>query len=420
MKTTMTTGKGFSLSRMIGTKVFLNDKKIGKLADLIIYETEKVPEVSHFVVARPFGYPTLYIPSERVENIEKKEILISIDALENYEKEPKGTNIFLRNHILDKKVLDLDDNEVEVVYDVKLILRNNRLYASDVDISKYALLKRLGLKKLAKFIYNMANKIDKETISWTYIQHLPEHISSFKGDVKLKVLKEKLSEIHPVDLADILEELDPEQRVALFSELETEHASDTLEEIEPPVQRVLISSITKERAAELIDEMTPAQAADILAVLPNPDADNILKLLDEENAHKIQYLLDKHDENISNFATSEFIKLPQIAIVGDVLDNFRTIAKDKDEVMYIYIIDMQDKLLGVIDLKELLQANPEDKLEDVMITHVISLSQESTLSEAAKLFARYSFRSIPITDDNEIILGVIPYRDVMNLKHRFI
>ena len=327
--------------------------------------------------------------------------------------------MLLNDHVLDKKVLDMDDNEIDVVYDVKLVLRNRILYVTDVDFSRYALLKRLGLKPLVRLLGN-SDLLKKETLSWSYVQPLPENIGIFKGNVKLNVLKDKLPEIHPVDLADILEELNEEQRLAIFNELETEHASDTLEEIEPRVQRELISSLKKERAAELINDMTPAQAADILAVLPASDADDILKLIDQENAQKIQYMMDKHEENIINFSTSRFIKLPPRTQVSQVLLQFREIARDKDEIMYLYIVDEKETLVGVVDLKEVLQAKVDAKLEDIMTTSVISLNPENTLIEASEMFSRYGFRAIPVTDDHDGILGVVPYRDIMNLKHRFV
>lgn len=420
IKTQNKTESVFFLSDIIHRKIVLNGKKIGRLSDIIIFETEKLPEVTHIIVHRPFGHASLLIPWKKVAQIKNNEIIIDIDDIEKYAREPRESQILLKDHILDKKVLDLDGNEVEVVYDVKLALRNSKLYVTDVDSSKYGLLRRMGLKGIANFIYNLADKIKTDTIPWTYIQPLPEQISSFKGNVKLKVLKDKLSDIHPVDLADILEELDHEQRLAIFNELDTEQASDTLEEIEPRVQRDLISSIKKERAAELINDMTPAQAADILAILPASDSDDLLKLIDKDIAKKIEFIIDKHDEKILNFATSHFLKfLPDITI-KQALDEFHRIAKDKDVIMYLYIVDSHDKLLGVVDIRELLQARPEDHLENIMITHVISLNPENTLVEASEMFSRYSFRAIPIIDENDIILGIIPYRDIMNLKHRFI
>jgi magnesium transporter len=410
----------FFLSDIIGTKVVLNNKKIGKLQDIVILEGEKMPEVTHLIVSRSFGYQSLLIPWKNVEKIDNSEIVINIDNIEKYEREPLESQVLLKDHILDKKVIDMDDNDVEVVYDVKLVLRNNVLYITEVDSSKYGLLRRMGLKWLANFIYSLADKIRSETIPWTYVQPLPEQIGSFKGNVKLKILKEKLPDIHPVDLADILEELDPDQRLAIFSELDIEHASDTLEEVEPRIQRDLISSIPKEKTAELINDMTPGQAADILAVLPASEADDILKLLDKESAEKIEFIIDKQDEKILNYATSHFFKFSPDTIVKQALEEFHNSAKDKDVIMYIYIVDGQDKLEGIADIRELLQAEQEDSLKGIMTTNVMTLNPENTLIEASRMFSRYLFRAIPIVDEEEKILGVVPYRDIMNLKHRFV
>ena len=416
-------GYSFFLSDIIGRKVLFNNKKIGKLQDIAIFETETIPEVTHFIVGRAFGYQALMIPWKKVIEITHDEIIIDIEDLERYEKEPVESQVLLKDHILDKKVLDMDDNELEVVYDVKLVMRNNKLYVTEVDSSKYGFLKRLGLKGLVNFIYSLADKIKTDTIPWTLVQPLPENISSFKGNVKLKVLKEKLLEIHPADLADILEELEPDQRLALFSELDTEHASDTLEEIEPRVQRDLISSLDKQKTVELINDMTPGQAADILAVLPADEADDILNLIaqqDKETAQKIELILDKQDEKILNFATSHFFKFSPTVTADEAIEVFHNEAKDKDVIMYLYVVDEEEKLVGVCDIKELLQAEPEDKLEEIMTTHIINLNPESTLIEASRMFSRYLFRAIPIIDEEDVILGVIPYRDIINLDHRFI
>ncbi|HYA86715.1 MAG TPA: CBS domain-containing protein [Nitrospirota bacterium] len=410
----------YYLSDLIGTKVLNGDKKIGKLRDIVIIEQGKLPVVTHFMVQRPFGRKSLMVPWERVVAVNARRIMVDLEVIEPFEGEPTESQVLLNDHIVDKKVLDMDDNEVDVVYDIKLALRNRVMYVTDVDFSKHALFKRLGLKPLMKLLFGDSDFIKKDTLSWSYVQPLPKHIGSFNGDVKLTVLKEKLLEIPPVDLADILEELSGEQRLAIFNQLETEHASDTLEEIEPRVQRQIISSIKRDRAAELINAMTPAQAADIIAILPGSEADEILKLIDKENAEKIHYMLDKQDEKIINFTTSHFIKLPPHTRVSRVLEQFREIARDMDEIMYLYIVDEKNTLLGVVDIKEVLKANGDDTLADIMTTNVIDLNPENTLLEAAEMFSRYSFRAIPVTDENKIILGLIPYRDIMNLKHRFI
>jgi CBS domain-containing protein/sporulation protein YlmC with PRC-barrel domain len=409
----------FFLSEVIGKRVVLHGKKIGRLSDLIVVDGDKAAEVTQILVERSFGYPSLLIPWSNVASMNDV-ITVDIEALEPYEGKPGAGMVLLRDHVLDKKVLDLDGNEVEVVYDIQLVLRNRKLYVSGVDSSRYGLLRRIGLKAVANFISSLASKVRDNVIPWMYIEHLPQQISSFAGDVRLKVLKEKLSEIPPVDMADILEELDHEQRVALFKQLDSDHASDTLEEIEPRVQRDLISSLKKEKVAELLNQMTPAQAADVLAILPGADAGDLMKLMDAKNSQRVQLILqDKEQKNI-DFATSKFIKFPPETSVQDVIDRLRTVAADKDVIMYLYVVDPNDVLLGVVDLRELLQAKPEDLLGNIMNKRVKTLGATSTLYEASEMFKHYGFRAIPLTDDSNKILGVVTYKDVMNLKRLLI
>ncbi|MDD5477919.1 MAG: CBS domain-containing protein [Candidatus Omnitrophica bacterium] len=413
-------GKSYFLSEIVKLPVFLHDNKIGKLTDFLIVDKDKIAEVTHLCIARPFGEPALLVPWEKLKSLSDKNIIIDIETIEQYTANPPEGAILLKDYILDKRVLDGEGREVEMVYDVKLVLKNSKLYVTDVDLSKYGLLRRIGLKWLADFIYNLAAKIRSQTVSWSYVEPLPEQISSFKGDLKLKVLKERLADMPPVDLADILEEMDPAQRVAIFGELDTEHASDTLEELDPRVQRDMIASLKKERAAQLINEMTPGQAADILSVLPWWEVKAILQLLNKENAIKIQDILEKQEEKIVDFAATNFLKFTPERTALQARRAFQRAAKGKEAIMYLYILDEQEKLLGVIDLKELLIAEDEVLLKDVMVSKVIILTPESTLKQASEMFARYSFRALPIIDKSGKMLGVVPYRDVMNLKHLYL
>jgi len=410
----------FLLSEMLGAKVFRSEKKIGSLSDLMIIETGKIPEVVNFVITRPFGDPPLLVPWECIVTLEPQLLVIDIDDLKKFESSPAEDAILLKDHILDKKVLDTEDAEVEVVYDIRLVERNAKLYVTEVDTSKSARLRRLGFGFLSKVLAPQGDPEDSGVISWMYIQPLPSHISSFKGDVKLKILKETLAEIHPVDLADILEELDHDQRVMVFSSLDNEQASDTLEEIEPHVQRDIISSLSKEKVVQLINDMTPGQAADILSVLPSSEAHVILEALNKETAKKIQSILGKQEEKVIHYTTQKILKFSPDTTVEYVQNDYPRHARDKDVIMYIYVVDAQDTLLGVIDLKELLQADDRALLKDIMVENIISLNTESTLKEASQSFARYDFRALPVTDEKNRIVGVIPYRDVMNLTHHFL
>ena len=408
------------LSDILNVPVLRSGKKIGSLTDLVIAETTKIPEVRALYVSRSFGHPSLLIPWENVHTFTGRGIEVTIGDLKAYETEPAEDVILLRDYVLDKKVIDLEENEVEVVYDIRLVLRNKKLYVTDVDTGKAARLRRLGLGLLAGFLYSSADPEAEQLISWKYIQPLPTNIGRFKGNVKLNVLKEKLSEIHPVDLADILEEMDHEQRVMVFSSLEHEHASDTLEEIEPKVQREIISSLSTEKVVQLINDMTPGQAADILSVLPSAEAHVILDVMNADSARKVQAIINRQEEKVIHYTTQKILKFSPETIVEYVQNDYPRHARDKDVIMYIYIVDENEHLLGVVDLKELLKADDKAFLKDVMVENVITLSTGNTLKEAAQEFSRYGFRALPVVDDDNRLSGVIPYRDVMNLTHQFV
>lgn len=417
----------YSLSDVLKEKVFLRNKKIGSISDLVVLDKDKVAEVTHLVISRPFGHSSLMMPWEKVQSFGEKEIKIDVDDVEKFAcKVPEGF-VLLKDYIMDKKILDMEDNEVEVVYDIKMVLSKNKLYVTDVDPSMHARLRRMGLdhferstSPFAHLVKKKHEKSDDALIPWLYVQALPYDIGSFNGNVKLKILKEKLNDLPPVDLAKMLEDLDHDQRIMVINQLDADHASDTLEEITPNMQREIISSLKKEKVAELIDMMTPGQAADVLSVLTFGDQKTIMKLMDEDNLGKINSILEKQQENIQNIITEKYLKVSPEETVEAVQNGYPKLAKDKDEIMYLYVADKDDKLLGVIDLKELLKADDRALLKDIMVKNVISLKKESTLGEVSNMFSRYDFRALPVVDDDEKMIGVVNYRDVTKLTHHFL
>jgi len=411
--------KTFYLSEILGARAIVQGRKIGKLTDMIINKAMTFPAVTDLLISLPFGEAAV-IPWEKVQDMERESITLNVPDLSPYRTEPPEGAVLLKDYILDKKAIDMEGHDLDVVYDIKLTLRNGKLFVTDVDLSRYGLLRRMGLAGLAKFIYSLAERIREQTIPWTLIQPLPEDLDRFRGDLQLKVLKERLADMHPVDLADILEEMDPDQRADFFDNLDPDIASDTLEEIEPAVQRDLVEELDIAKVAALIDKMTTGQAADVLSILSTQEADEILKRLDPKHARRIQAILDRQEENILDLATQEYMAFPPDLTAEQAQDQYRYAAKGKDAVMYIHIVDGAGRLLGMLDIKELLRAEPSALLKDVMVENPITLNPGDTLKEAAEMFTRYDFRALPITDDQEKLLGVVSYRDVIQLKHRFI
>jgi magnesium transporter len=412
--------ESFFLTQLLGARAWLRNRKIGKLTDLVAVDQGKVAEVTHYRIGRPYGDPPLLVPVQKARLDGLRKVILDIEDPAEYVRGPGADEVLLRDYLLDKKVLDMEDREVEVIYDVRLAATNGRLYVVDVDISRYGLLVRMGLKRVANYLERRPGASTKRLIPWSYVQGLPAQLGTLQGNLKLNVLKETLTDIHPVDLADILEELDSPQRAALLDGLDTEQASDTLEEIDPAVQRDIVFSLSKERVAQLIGEMTPGQAADIVSVLPGDEKRAILRLLEPAMAAKIEEIVEQQDTAILNFATSNFLKCPPDMTVREARAKFRQQAKEMDVVMYFYVVDETDRLLGVLDIRDLFMSEDAVALKDLMVEGVISLNPGDPMKRASDMFLRYGFRALPITDDTDRILGVVPYRDVMNLKHRIL
>lgn len=410
--------KMYMLNDLIGTKVLLHGRKIGSLGDIIARENETLPVVTHFYVTRLFGAPALLIPWDKVRAITHDEIVVDIPDTKQFEAEPDPLSIKLKDQVLDKKILDTEDREIDLVYDIRLIQINSSLLVSAVDISRVSLLRRIGLGWL---VTKLGRAPDEDhIISWKYIQPLPTPLGRFAGDVKLKILKERLEEIHPADLADILEEMDYRERANIVSQLDSEHASAALEEIDPKSQRELLSALKQEKIVQLLAHMTASQAADILSVLPYAEGRTILKLMNPSRVKKIRSIMTRQERDILNYATMRIIKFPPEMTVEDARAAYYKAAKGKKVVMYLYVTNPDDKLLKIIDLKELLQARGTKLLKDIGVSNIVSLSPKSSFHTAITLFERYDYRAIPILDEKGTILGVIPYRDLRNLKHRLL
>jgi Mg/Co/Ni transporter MgtE len=130
--------------------------------------------------------------------------------------------------------------------------------------------------------------------------------------------------------------------------------------------------------------------------------------------------MEKQEEKVIHYTTQKILTFSPDTLVEYVQNDYPRHARGKDVVMYIYVVDGENRLLGVIDLKELLSADDKAPLSAIMTENVISLEAGSTLKEASQEFERYSFRALPVTDDDKRLVGVIKYRDVMNLTHHFL
>ena len=415
--------KTLLLGEVIGKKVRTRSgTMLGKLKDFVFTDDPKYAEVTSLVVGRPFGRFPLNVPWPSVVDMNNKSIVVA-DPPENGYRELKHVDelLLLRGKILDKKILDLEGFDVDVVYDIQLLLIENHLFVVAADVSRDAMMRRLRLGFLTK---HLSHKDWHETvIPWKYVQPLGPDLTDTAGNLKLTVTKEGLGDVHHEDLADILEELDREDRIHIFNALDTELAANTLGAAEPRVEREIVADVLSrtdhgqvsseiERITKIFSHMSAAQVAEIVSVLPLEDALELEKLLRPDVAARVQALVSSHDVPASTLAVHRFLSFRGDMKVDDVLKRFREVGRYSIVTMYVYVVDEENHLMGVLDINELLQADPQSKLSEIMIKNVISVKPTTMRGGIEAIFNRYHFRAVPVVDENNIITGVVREIDV--------
>jgi Mg/Co/Ni transporter MgtE len=277
-----------------------------------------------------------------------------------------------------------------------------------VDVSLRGVLRRLGL---GRFKWS-----EDRLVSWKYVQPFSVEDAITTDKVTLSITRKQMLEMPSEDLADVLEELSGKEQQALFSALDSEKAAEALSEAEPRAQRQIIANIRAEKARNILSEMTIPQLVGLFSVLPHADVTNLMAMLSDEQGTRVREILSRREIKAVDLLSSDFWIFPGTATVEEVLTKIRHADKEQDarSVSYIYVVDAESrKLLGVVDLREIILARDSETMEHIMAFPVVTAEVDDSQEDLAELFAKYHYRTIPVVDPDDHILGVIYYNDIM-------
>ncbi|HDL20413.1 MAG TPA: magnesium transporter, partial [Nitrospirae bacterium] len=341
----------------------------GKLKDILIIKGLPLPVISALLVKR--GKKTLRIDWGDVNIFNRRIISTKLLTEEASVYIPRDEDLFAVRDILDRQIVDANGAKVVRVNDIKLEGYNSQAVLSAVDIGMRGIMRRLRVEKKGGEILKLFRiRLPYNLISWNYIQPLEPKLKS----IALTVPRQMMSELHPADIAEIISSVSRDEGASLFRELNIEAAADTLPELEPEVQTALISDMEPEKASDIIEQMEPDEAADLLSDLPAATVKILLELIEKEDAEDIQELLSHEEDTAGGLMTSEFLSYPSQARVCEVMERFRADAEETENIYYIYVTDEQEKLIGVVSLRELILADPdkypEKTLSGIMETNI--------------------------------------------------
>ena len=317
--------------------------------------------------------------------------------------------LLLDRDLMDQQIIDVHGRKVVRVNDVSLLWlpheAGGELRALEVEVGTRGAMRRL-LKGFAskRAIEKLTGKIPSKSIPWDFVDLIEVDPAR---RVRLKISHERLEKFHPSDLADILEDLAPVQREAIFNSLDEEVAAEALEEVEPKLQRQLLESIDSERAADIMEEMDPSAAADLLGELRKERSEEILEEMQPEEREEVKELLEFSEHSAAGRMTTNYVAVPSDSTVAQAVEALRNFDDDPETVTEIYLVNDEGVLLGVVPLARLLLALPESKVAVLSESRFVSCPSGMHDKQVAELFDRYNLYALPVVEEHNKLVGVV-------------
>jgi len=406
-------------SELLGRSVIDSQgEPLGKLADLKAKLGDPYPKVVNLIVKQRRERKPLALDWSGVQSLNGNIISLKQDAQKILGSlEVKEDEILLREELLDKQVVDTYGAKIERVNDIHLLIAEEELHIVHVDFGIRGILRRLGWIKAIDSITNwlFAYQFAEKMISWKYVQPLASHPQ--KKNLKLNVTLRRLHEIHPSDLADIIEELDQRNRSTVFKSLDLQTAAQTLEEVDPKLQLSLLESSPVELASDILEEMAPDEATDLLADLPEEKKLKLIETMEKPHREKLEELLKFKEGTAGSIMTKDFISIEEGKTIGAAIEEFKRTTHPLETISYIYVIDKEGHLLGIITLRNLLLCEKEVPLSKLMKTHLIKVHPEDDVKKVAEIFKKYKFLALPVVAEDDFLQGIITLRDVVESEY---
>jgi magnesium transporter len=401
------------LSEVIGKPVYdATGDAFDTVSDLVIYHgTERFPRITG-ILLRGDRSRVAIIPWDAVAELTASGIRLKVERRHLTPRPLQPDEILLRDDILDGQVVDTDDIKVVRVNDIELRQTGSEVRVIGADVGTRAILRRLGLEPFVSGMLARAGRtLAVRVIPWNLVAVLGGTMTP----LKLSISREKLKDIHPADLADLLEELDRDERVEMMTALPDERAADVLEEAEPDVQATVIQELPSERASDILEEMAPDEAADVLGELPEARAEELIALMEEERAEEVSRLLQYPPDTAAGTMTTEYIALAESMTVEQVFARLREAPPDEEAINYLYVVDGHERLVGVLSIRALIAARPETQVSAVMRRDVITVGPDVSARDVAATLVKYDLLAVPVVEESGRLIGVVTVDQMIDL-----
>jgi magnesium transporter len=397
------------ISELLGRPVTDQDGKlVGNLKDLIARKTEFIhPCIQAIVVKRRDG--EWILPYSCIAVLFSPAIALKCSEHDTHPYRPDENDIFLARDVLDKQIIDTDGARVVRVNDVEIVRVNGKVAVSNVDIGLPGLLRRIGLGGFYGQIARLKKLVPETYISWDDVELL-----SYDQKMQLKVPRQRLVDLHPADVAEILSDMNKLESNRFLESLDVEQLADTLEEVEPEYQASLVEGMPDEKVADVLEEMEPDEAADLLAELPPDRSEDLLALMEHDEAEDVRKLLTYPEDSAGGIMTTEFAIVRPDFTASEALTYIRENCSDAETVFYVYVIGPEGTLDGVCSLRSLVFAKPQTVVDEFMTRRIIAVNLFDKQDEVAQMISKYDLLALPVVDAENHLQGIVTADDALD------
>lgn len=412
----MTSLTTFYLSGIIGKEAFGADgDDIGIIKDLLVnaVPTGKNDPNEQLVtgVRLKIGKETRFYSFNSFRVVKAREILnVNCTGLIELSNEEVNNGLLLVENILDKQIVDMNGRKLVRVNDVRLATLPTGTFAVAVDIGIEGLLRRIGISVPIKRILSLFHvNIPAKFILWDDVQAI-DHSNL---NIRLSKSYSKLHTLHPSDLADIIEDLGKKSSMSVFSSLDEEKAADVLEELETHAQIHILENLPVDKAADVLEKMPADEVADILDELEDDKAEMLLKEMDTETSQEVRELLEYDDNLVGSIMTTDYMSFSAATTVAEVLIELRSKKPESVDLYNMFVTESNDELIGTFNLRDLVVAEPDLCVSNIMKSEPVSLLDDQKVSAIAEIVSKYNLLAVPVIDHNNLLQGMVVVDDVV-------
>ncbi len=399
-------------------------RALGTLREIACRTDTAYPRAARLFWRRGWFGPWSEAPWSAVRAVGAEGIRVDPSGAAEHPGRPEGRSgeVLLECDVLDQQVVDTDGAKVVRINDVHLFLHGTDAYLAHVDIGTRGLLRRLGYERVvAEGIRLLTDvRLKEHLVAWKHLHLLPSGVEDphQAAMVKLNVSQSRITDLHPAEVADLLEELDARTRDRVFDALPTEAAAEALAEARPGVAQEILGSVEEGKAADILEAMDPGEAAGVVRDMPGPEAETLLEAMEPEAAETVRALLSHPEESAGGLMTTSYLVADSSWTALHAMQEVRRRSAEAEVFTYLFVLSSEGVLVGIVSLKQLFQAPPRVAIGKVMTTKLVTVHPWTPRQEVERVLAKYGFRNVPVVDRDGRMQGVVRFRRILETLER--